>query len=520
MNVVVIGGGHNGLAAAFYLSRAGFKSLLLEQRTLVGGGAVTGALHPGFQCPTLSHHVSVWRDVAADMQLERHGLALLRSPVETFAPAATGPAAVIYRDDAHTSEGLASSHRNDADVFPKYRAAMEAMSRVLAPLLTAPPPDIDHPDGRDVWNLAKVGLRFRGLGGRDAYRLLRWAPMPIADFTSEWFESELLRAMVCASGISGVMFGPRSAGSTLVHLLRDTNSRLAGGAGQARGGPGAVTAAMASAARAAGAEIQVDTRVDRIAVTEGRVTAVIAGGREYPADAVVSAIDPKTTFLRLVDPTDLSSDFASKMRNYRAAGTMAKVNLALSALPAFAGATPELLSGRIHIGPDPDYLEKAFDHAKYGELSEEPWLDACIPSILDPALAPAGAHVMSIYVHYAPYRLRGADWHGMKETLSRRVVNTLERVAPGIGRLVIASQVITPLELETIHGFAGGHIFHGELALDQLMTMRPLLGYSRYSSPVRGLHMCGAGTHPGGLMSGGSAKLASNAIIRSLKRNA
>jgi phytoene dehydrogenase-like protein len=243
------------------------------------------------------------------------------------------------------------------------------------------------------------------------------------------------------------------------------------------------------------------------------VAGVIVDGRELPAATVVSAVDPKTTFLRLMDPVHLTPDFMSKMRNYRASGTIAKVNLALAALPKFSGAeSKEALSGRIHIGPDIDYLERAFDHAKYGELSGEPWLDVTIPSILDPALAPPGAHVMSVYVHYAPYRLRNAAWASLKNVLLERVMSTLEQFAPGVRAHVVAARMITPEELETDFGLWGGHPFHGELSLDQLFTMRPLLGYGRYDTPVPGLYLCGGGTHPGGFLTGANGKLAAQEI--------
>jgi phytoene dehydrogenase-like protein len=269
-------------------------------------------------------------------------------------------------------------------------------------------------------------------------------------------------------------------------------------------------------------------------VKDGRISGVVANGRETPVDVVVSAVDPKTTFLRLMDPVDLMPDFLLKIRNYRAAGTVAKVNLALTELPEFQGpadttgpakaghyvrgtpAQPEMLSGRIHIGPSLDYLERAFDHAKYGEMSTDPWLDVTIPSALDPDLAPRGAHVMSIYAHYAPYRLRNSDWAASKDVLLRRVLATLERFAPGVGALVAAAEVITPVDLESQYGFHGGHIFHGELTLDQLVTMRPLLGHSRYHGPLPGLYMCSAGTHPGGYMTGASGKGAAHEIVRSL----
>lgn len=530
MSIIIIGGGHNGLAAAFYLAKAGLKPIVLEQRETVGGGAITGELHPGFRCPALAHHVSIRADVVADLQLARYGVEFLSPPVDVFAPALDGPAAVIYGDESRTAQALRTVHARDADAYAAYRSALKAVCRVLSSMLAAPAPDIDNPNARDVWNLLKTGRRFHALGKKNAYRLLRWAPMPVADLASEWFESDLLRALIAGPALSGTMFGPRSAGSALVLLLHETTRLLAHPSSRVRGGPGVLTQAMAASARDAGADIQTSMRVDRILVRDDRVVGVIAGGREIAAGTVVSAVDPKTTFLQLVDPADLSPDFLSKIRNYRAAGTVAKVNLALSALPEFvepAEAGPyvhngvrggasyaELLSGRIHIGPDLDYLERAFDHAKYGELSVEPWLDVTIPSLLDPDLAPNGAHVMSIYAHYAPYRLRDADWESSKRMLLKRVLATLDRFAPGVDQLVLAAEVITPAELESRHGFHGGHIFHGELALDQLVSMRPLLGYSRYRGPLRGLFLCGGGTHPGGFMSGGSGKMAADEIVR------
>jgi phytoene dehydrogenase-like protein len=340
--------------------------------------------------------------------------------------------------------------------------------------------------------------------------------MPVADLAREWFQSEPLCASIAGRALSGSMLAPRSAGSGLVLLLHEAARHLAGPEWRARGGPGALARAMASAARAAGVEIGTGTRVDQILVTNERAVGVAVGARRIEAAAVVSAIDPKTTFLKLMDPADLAPDFLWKVRNYRAAGTLAKVNLALSALPSFGGPA-EWLSGRIHLGPHMDYLERAFDDVKYGEASREPWLDVSIPSLLDPELAPAGAHVMSIYVHYTPYRLKSTDWAIARDPLLRNVLATLERFAPGIRSLVVAAQVITPADLESEYGFHGGHIYHGELALDQIVTMRPLLGHARYRGPVPGLYMCGAGTHPGGFMTGASAKLAACEIVRSMR---
>jgi phytoene dehydrogenase-like protein len=273
---------------------------------------------------------------------------------------------------------------------------------------------------------------------------------------------------------------------------------------------------MAAAAVSAGAEIRTGARVERILVRDERAAGVIVSGQEIPATTVLSCVDPKTTFLDLLDPLDLTPDFLQKMRNYRAQGTVAKVNIAMSSLPYFKGVNDvAMLGGRIHIGSDLDYLERAFDHAKYGEASAAPWLDISIPSILDPDLAPAGGHVMSVYAHYAPYALRGADWSSMQGPFLARVLDTLDRHAPGMRSAIVHASIVTPAALHTEHGFWGGHIFHGELSLDQLYAMRPLLGFGRYETPVGGLYLCGAGTHPGGFMSGVSGRLAAQRVLRS-----
>jgi phytoene dehydrogenase-like protein len=342
--------------------------------------------------------------------------------------------------------------------------------------------------------------------------------MPIADFAREWFDDELLRAAIAGPGISGTMLGPRSAGSTLVMLLREAHRRLSGRRRvQVRGGPGRVTQALAAAATAAGAEIRTNARVERIIVRNDRVEGLAMSGYEIPATTVLSSVDPKTTFLELFDPVDLTPDFLLKMRHYRAQGTVAKINLALSSLPRFRGVNDaSMLTGHIHIGPDLDDLERAFDHAKYGDISASPWLDITVPSVLDSGLAPAGGHVMSVYAHYAPYALRGADWSSMRQTLLTRVIKTLEDHAPGLSSTMVSANIITPAEMHSDYGFWGGHMFHGELSLDQLYAMRPLLGFGRYESPVRGVFLCGAGTHPGGFMSGINGRLAAAHALRSV----
>ena len=512
-DAVIIGGGHNALVAAFYLAKGGLKPLVLEGRPGIGGGAITGEIHPGFRGPTLSHEVLLHERIAGEMDLARHGLQVIRSGVDVCALAPGGPPLVLYDDEGKTADSLRSRSAQDAAGYAGYRAAVRDIASVLGGVLEASPPDIDRPGAADLWNLLKAGRRFRAIGRRAGYRLLRWGPMPVADLVGECFENELLRAAIAAPGLSGTMFGPRSAGSALVLLTRAAHRQLAGnGRLQVRGGPGALTQALAAAASSAGATIRVNAPVERIVVAGGRAAAVVVNGETIEAKRIISAVDPKTTFLRLIDPVDLTPDFASKLRNYRSSGTVAKINLALAGLPAF-GVDPAALSSRIHMGPELDYLERAFDHAKYGELSGAPWLDMTLPSILDPALAPEGKHVASIYVHYAPYRLRGGAWTSAGDQLLEVTLDVLERHAPGIRNQVVAAQVITPADLESTYGLAGGHIFHGELALDQLFTMRPLLGYARYATPIGGLFLCGAGTHPGGFLTGASGRLAARAIL-------
>ena len=515
---VVIGGGHNGLAAAHYLARAGVGTTVLERRGEVGGGAVTGLLHPGFHCPTLSHNVLLHERIVNEMDLHRHGVEFLQSAAAVFAPSPHG--AIAFDGDPARGGSAHGLNARDAAAIGPFRDAVRTVAAVVATALESPPPRLDGPGAGDLWNLLKTGRAFRALGTRDAHRVLRWLPMPIADLVGEWFENDTLRAAIAAPGLSGTMLGPRSAGGTLVMILNEAHQQLAGGLRRVRGGPGALTRAMATAATSAGALIRTAMPVERIVVSGGRVTGVIAGGQEIAASTVLSTLDPRTTLLRLVEPAHIGPGLMTKARNYRALGTVAKVNLALSGLPAFdgAGRGGAMLAGRIHIGPGLDYMERAFDHAKYGEVSADPWLEATIPSIADPGLAPAGAHVMSIYVHYTPRHLRAGSWPASRDAVLAATLRVLERHAPGVSSLAVASQVITPEDLEQEYGLAGGHIFHGELAADQLFVMRPILGHGRYASPIPGLFFAGAGTHPGGFLTGASGRLAAREALRGRNR--
>jgi phytoene dehydrogenase-like protein len=346
--------------------------------------------------------------------------------------------------------------------------------------------------------------------------------MAVADLVAEFFETELLRATIAARGIFGTAMGPWSAGSSLVLLIRAAGDRHpAGGSCFAIGGAGAITQAMTAAAKEAGAEIRTGAEVKDVRVKDGVATGVVLdGGEEVAAKAVISNADPRRTLLKLVDPTHLTPDFVMKLQNYRMPGTVAKMNLALSALPKFTALAGDdaALRGRIHIGPEIDYLERAFDESKYGNFSSHPYLEITIPSLTDPSLAPSGKHVMSIYMQYAPFKLKNADWDSQRSNLGDTVVKTVAEYAPNLPGLVEDGQIITPKDLENTYSLTGGHIFHGELALDQFFTMRPLLDWARYRTPIRNLYLCGSGTHPGAGLTGGSGANAAREILKELRR--
>jgi len=522
-DVVIIGGGHNGLVTAFYLAKAGFKPLVLERRSQAGGAAVTEEFHPGFRCSTLAHTAGPIRpDIVRDMQLERHGLKLITPDVATVALSPDGRALTLYNDARKSAAEISKFSQKDAANYPDFEQSLRKVSRVIGEALQLPAPNIDNPSKGDLWGMLQTGRAIRKLGKKDMYRLLRWGPMAVADLVAEFFETELLRATIAARGIFGTFLGPWSAGSSLVLLIRGAgDAHPAGSAHFAEGGMGAVTQAMSAAAKQAGADIRTGAEVIEIRVKDGIATGLIlSNGEEISAKAVISNADPKRTLLKLVDPTHLTPDFVMKLQHYRMPGTVGKVNLALSGLPKFTALNGDgnALRGRIHIGPEIDYLERAFDESKYGNFSHQPYLEVAIPSLTDPALAPPGQHVMSIYVQYAPYKLKGTDWESQRVAFGDTVVKTLAQYAPNLPELILSHQIITPQDLEDTYGLTGGHIFHGELALDQFFTMRPLLDWARYRTPVQNLYLCGSGTHPGAGLTGGSGANAAREILKELKK--
>ena len=558
-NVIIIGAGHNGLVAAFYLARAGFKPLVLERRPVVGGAAVTAEFHPGFRASVLDGAAGpLAPTVAKDMQLEHHGAQWLEPKCRVFAPSQDARALLLHTSAAESAKRIAPFSQPDAAKYVELANIVVGAKNLISSLLTIPPPDIDHPTSADMWNLLGAGRGFRKLGKRNMQRLLRWGPMAVADFVAEFFETELLRAVIAARGIYGAAAGPWSAGTTALLLLRVAAGGLPdGGPIYVRGGMGALSDAMAAAAKHAGAEIRTSAEVDRILVKDGAATGVaLTNGEEIPANAVVSAADPKRTFLKLIEPVHLAPSFLGQMQHYRCQGTVARVFFALDALPNFPALKNEAnetaaLTGRIHIGPDIDYLERAFDDSKYGHFSRAPFLEAAIPSLLDPSLAPSGKHVMSVHMQYAPHKVNASsaasreaspvchsepaqfsrseesafrspaspqNWPAQRDALADTVVKTLAQYAPDLPSKILARRVITPLDLEQDYGLTGGHISHGELALDQLFTMRPLIGWARYRTPIRGLFLCGPGTHPGTGLTAASAFNASRQITKHLRR--
>ena len=520
--VVIVGGGHNGLTTAYYLAKAGHKPLVIEGRAIVGGAAVTEEFAPGFRGPTLAHATGPLREsVVRDMGL-RKSLEFVTPETRLVTLSADGRALVFSTDENRTTEAIRSFSGADAAKYGEFRDTLGRLGGFLSHILESTPPSLDGPAAGELWELLKVGRRFRALGKKDAFRLLRWMPMAVADLVGEYFTTDPLQAAIASRGIFGTAQGPWSAGTGAVLLMNAAvDPAPAGSTSLVKGGPGALSGAMADAARRAGAEIRTGTGVSHILVRDGKASGVVlADGTEIPARAVVSNADPRRTFLRLVDPMDLDPTFLTRIRNYRAPGTTSKINLALGALPVFPAVPNQAdLRGRLQIGYSVDYIEKAFDASKYGEIPAEPYLDVTFPTLHDPSLAPAGQHVMSIYVQYTPIKLTpGYKWSDRRSDLLGTVMRVLERYAPGIASLVIHHQTVTPADLEETYGLTGGHILHGEPSLDQLFTMRPVLGWAQYRTPIRDLYLCGAGTHPGGGITAGPGQNAAHEVIKDLRK--
>ena len=518
-DAIVIGGGHNGLVNAAYLARAGRKVLVCERRPRVGGAAVTEEIFPGFKFSMFSYVVSLLRpEIIRDLELPAHGLHIL--PLEsTLTPMENGDYLASWPDHDDTRRELVRHSSRDAEAYDEYGRLMHHMAHAVRPILAMTPPDPTSFDPRDLLKLAKLGGHFRGLGAEQFHALFKLMTMSAADFLDEWFETDVLKATKSASGIIGTFLGPRSPGSAYV-LLHHYMGELDGvfrAWGFAKGGTGSVSESIAGAARARGATIRTDAGVSKVIVVDGHAKGVVLeNGEEIRARTVVSSLDPRRTFMQLVGEDALPGEFVADIKRFKFRGSSAKVNLALDGLPNFTcmpGFGPHL-RGAMSISPSMDYVERAYDDAKHGEFSRQPYMDIVIPSLIDPGMAPPGKHVMSIFVQYAPYKVNGGWADSKREQLGDAVINALARFAPNIKDIILHRQVLTPLDIERITGLSEGNIFSGELALHQLFFMRPAPGWAKYRSPVKGLYQCGSGTHPGGGIMGASGRLAAMAILQ------
>ena len=517
-DAIMIGAGHNGLVAAAYLGRAGKKILLLERRPIVGGIAVTEEIFPGYKVPTCAHLAGTFsKKIISELDLDRHGFELLPLSPLLFAPAQDGNGLVIPREFSKAAQEIAKHSKSDADRFQPFCLLLKRLSEFLAKLYEAPLPNKANPNNFHLAKFLELAWNFHRLGEKEMHEFLRILPMSIADLLNEWFESDLLKGALAGRAMLASFVGPRQQGTAfnfLHHQLGDSNGTLPT-AGFVRGGVGTLTEALFAAAKSYGAEIRRAAEVTHITTANGVATGIVLeSGEEIPAERIVSSADVKHTLLGLVEPTALDPHFLLQVKNIRSRGTVAKVNLALDTLPKFSSHDQAVLGGIIHIGPTLDYLERACDDAKYGRFSQRPFLEITIPTVADPSLAPAGKHVMSVWMQSAPYELREGNWHAEREVLGDAVVRTLEDYAPGFTNTILHRQVLTPLDLEDIYGLTQGHPYHAEMALDQIFFMRPVPGWSAYRTPVNNLYLCGSGSHPGGGITGLPGYYAAREVLK------
>ncbi|MEO6059026.1 MAG: NAD(P)/FAD-dependent oxidoreductase [Candidatus Limnocylindria bacterium] len=522
-DAIVVGGGHNGLVNGAYLARGGLRTLILEQRHLVGGAAITEELRPGFSFTTFSYALSLLRpQIIHELELTKHGfLPLLMST--RFAPTEDGEYLTFTRHHDANLREIARIAPHDADAYEQYSHDLTQVCQAVKPLLDMVPPDLFSDDPEELLALAALGSRFGKLDKRTLHNAVRLLTGSVADFLDDYFESELLKGYLASSGIIGSKVGPRSQGSGLVllfHSLGEHDGEFGTWAFH-KGGNGEFSQVLARAAEAFGAEIRLESRVERVLTTDGRATGVaLADGTEFTADIVVSALDPRRTFLELVDPREMPDDLVETVRRMKFQGVSSKVNFALDGLPKYPplGDRDDMFRGFMNIGPSMDYLERAFDDAKYGWYSQNPYIDCAIQSTIDPDMAPPGKHVLSCFVQYTPYKLRESDWDAERDNLGAVVQATLERYFPGFGDLVLQREVVTPLDIERVTGLSEGNIFAGELLAPQMFFFRPAPGWAQYRTPIHGYYQCGSGTHPGGCVMGAPGRLAAGQILKDRTR--
>jgi phytoene dehydrogenase-like protein len=520
-DVIVIGGGHNGLVNAAYLARAGKRVLVLERRHVLGGACVTEEVFPGFKFSVCSYVVSLLRpEIIRELDLPRHGLEIL--PLDgTFTPMPNGDYLWRVNDHGKTRREIARHSKLDAEAYDEYGKAMIEMAHFVKPIMNMTPPDPASLNPKGLLDLLTMGRRFQKLSAEDKYNQVQLMTMSAVDFLDQWFETDVLKATMSASGIIGTFLGVRSPGTAYV-LLHHYMGEIDGAFrswGLSRGGTGAISNAIAGAALEAGAEIRTEASIAKIILKNGQAKGVVLeNGDELMANVVSSSVDPRLTFMKMVGEEHLPEDFVADIKRYKFRGSSGKVNLALDALPDFnvmPGPGPHL-RGAVSISPSVDYMERAYDDAKYGRFSRRPYIDMVIPTLTDPSVAPPGKHVMSCFVQYAPYNLKDGNWDEKREEFGDTVIDTIAEHAPNIKDIILHRQVLTPLDLERDFGLSEGNIFQGELTLEQLFFLRPAPGWAQYRSPIKSLYMCGSATHPGGGIMGASGRNAAMEILKDI----
>jgi len=520
-DAIIIGAGHNGLVTAAYLARAGRQVLVLERRDMVGGCAVTEELWPGYRVSTGAYLVSLLQDrIVRELELERFGYRVDAKDPAFFSAFPDGRHFFMWQDRARTLAEIAKFSRHDAEVYAAYEDQLERIARVIEDLLLITPPAFPPRGPLDFLDYLKLAGRMRSLRSKDLVALVKIFTQSAAELLDEWFESDQVKVTLATDGVIGANGGPRSPGTAYI-LLHHSMGGVGGHRGLwgfVRGGMGAVAEAIAASARAKGAAVRTHAAVDRVLVRNGRAFAVVlANGEEIEATIIASNLDPKATFLRLIEESALEPDFVSTVRRFRSEGTSAKINLALTGLPEFTAfpATPgPHHRATMHICPSIEYVEHAWDDAKYGRPSERPLLELTIPTMYDASLAPPGRHIMGIFLQYAPYTLREGAWDELRESFGDHAIALIEEYAPNIRSIIERREVLTPLDLERRFGITGGNIFHGEMSLDQMFVMRPVAGWARYRTPIQGLYLCGSGAHPGGGVMGAAGYNCAREILK------